>query len=538
MKRDFSEKTRLYAQRLMSEEGGTFSNKSCSSLNNYSDLIYSLNIDGYINNVDRFMQLLDKKNTASKKKINSIFNKASSADKSYAAKLKKEYKILSEYNSYLKKLTEAISCGNIDRATQRQLYDSMGMNLKLSILQDSLKGIVRFVGGIPIVNQDLLTRLIGEDISRLSYFEQMSLITAIEAIQNTARYYSALEYYAAHDPRTRLLSTISDIMGYSIIGEAGKKSTDVYINILERIITYEKVKNSFAWLLVNASIIAPLTPMMYPMVLSRINDMFYGDTLINHLSKIKNDNFFVVKDIGETNILSSSIDLFDYERKDKISKSNDLDKKDNDNSKSFIEHTNIKLYENKKEASCALYEKDFDLGGFGEAGVSVCKAEAQAGYHADFEDGKFRVGAEAGASFSVLSADWENRWFGDDNLNLDTKVIASAGKVAGKAEANIGLTDEKGNVKPNIKIGAEAEAMAGEIEGTAKLNILGNGASVTGSVGYGIGAHANIEFSSGKLKYDVGVAMGLGASVKFEVDLGGIVSSVTDKAKAVWDYIT
>ncbi|MGN0517472.1 MAG: hypothetical protein ACI4II_01960 [Acutalibacteraceae bacterium] len=538
MKRDFSEKTRLYAQRLMSEEGGTFSRKTCSSLNNYSDLIYSLNIDNYINNVDGFMQLLDKKNTASKKKINNIFNGVNSADKSYAAKLKKECKILSEYNSYLKKLTETISCGNINRSVQKQLYDSMGMNLKLSILQDSLKGIVRFVGGVPIVNPDLFTRLIVEDISRLSYFEQMSLITAIESIQNTARYYKALERYAEHDPRVRLLSTISDIMGYSIIGDVGRKSTEVYINILERIVSYEKVKNSFAWLLMNASIIAPLTPMMYPMVLSRINHMFYGDTLVNHLSKIKNDNFFVVKDIGETNILSSSIDLFDYERKDKISKSNDLDKKDNDNSKSFIERTNVKLYEKKYGASVSLYENDFDLGGFGKAGVSVCKAEAQAGYHADFDEGKFRVGAEAGASFSVLSADWDKRWFGDDNFNLDTNVTASVGKVSGKAEANIGLTDEKGNIDPNIKVGAELEAIAGEIEGTAKFNVLGNSASVTGSVGYGIGVHAKAGWSDGKLTYDVGVAMGFGASVKFEVDLGGIVSSVTDKAKAVWDYIT
>ena len=50
-----------------------------------------------------------------------------------------------------------------------------------------------------------------------------------------------------------------------------------------------------------------------------------------------------------------------------------------------------------------------------------------------------------------------------------------------------------------------------------------------------MGAHANVGYKDGKLSLDVGATLGVGASVKLEVDIGGTIDAVKDLGQAAWD---
>ena len=51
---------------------------------------------------------------------------------------------------------------------------------------------------------------------------------------------------------------------------------------------------------------------------------------------------------------------------------------------------------------------------------------------------------------------------------------------------------------------------------------------------FGIGAHADIGIVDHKIKCDIGASLGVGASIGFEIDTGGVVNAVSDMAKAIW----
>jgi hypothetical protein len=68
--------------------------------------------------------------------------------------------------------------------------------------------------------------------------------------------------------------------------------------------------------------------------------------------------------------------------------------------------------------------------------------------------------------------------------------------------------------------------------------VAGVEANVTGKVGVGVGAHADVGLTDGKFKVEVGAYLGVGGSVGFEVDIGGAVDAVCGQAKAFWNWIT
>jgi hypothetical protein len=51
------------------------------------------------------------------------------------------------------------------------------------------------------------------------------------------------------------------------------------------------------------------------------------------------------------------------------------------------------------------------------------------------------------------------------------------------------------------------------------------------------GAHAEAGYTDGKLKVDVGAAIGVGVSIGFEVDVSGTVDAVTGWAESAWDKV-
>ena len=153
--------------------------------------------------------------------------------------------------------------------------------------------------------------------------------------------------------------------------------------------------------------------------------------------------------------------------------------------------------------------------------------------HADAYVGFLTAGGTVGASATAFTTT-SLAQLGNDNLGGYISGTATAGKVGAQAEASAGLFDKYGNINPNVKVGASAEAIAGEISGKVGAKVLGTDVGVSGSLNYGVGAHANIGFSDGKLSFDVGATLGVGASVKLDIDVSGTVNADCDGPKAAW----
>lgn len=210
--------------------------------------------------------------------------------------------------------------------------------------------------------------------------------------------------------------------------------------------------------------------------------------------------------------------------------------------------TKATIAELKEEASAkvALVDETWKIGESGEVSAEVLSAEAHASIAAGFyvigDDNVKRfspgVNAEIGASVTALEVSWDQQWAGNEMLGFGTEVTATAGKAEAKADATIQIFNESGKLDAQFGLGASAEAIAGEIEGTASVNVLGGEVGVTGGVNFGIGAHADVGFRDGVLRCDVGASLGVGVSLDVEVDVGGMVDTVVDGAVAAWDTVS
>lgn len=167
-----------------------------------------------------------------------------------------------------------------------------------------------------------------------------------------------------------------------------------------------------------------------------------------------------------------------------------------------------------------------------EAYMGLCQTDPETG-EKSFKPG---FGASAGASFCAFTAE-EEAQLGSDMLGAYVKSTQTVGKVGAEAEATLGLYDSEGKLNPSAYAGVSAEAIAGEITGTVGGKVLGTDVGVSGSLNYGIGAHATAGYKDGKLSLDVGATLGVGASVKLEIDVSGTVDAVCDGAKAAWDGV-
>lgn len=207
----------------------------------------------------------------------------------------------------------------------------------------------------------------------------------------------------------------------------------------------------------------------------------------------------------------------------------------------------IAEFGDKETHSRSLLDYSKDMDGWGEVDVSVGKAEAYAGYTAGLyvlsADGKSRIfspgiKAECGASYTALEVNYKNQLLGDENLGVNTEVTTTVGRVGAKADAGVQVIGEDGKLDLQFGGSASAEVIGGEVSGKAAVNVLGGEVGVKGSINYGVGAHADIGYRDGVFKFDVGASLGLGVSFGAEVDIGGMVNTVADKASAAWKGIT
>ncbi len=144
------------------------------------------------------------------------------------------------------------------------------------------------------------------------------------------------------------------------------------------------------------------------------------------------------------------------------------------------------------------------------------------------------LGVSAGASVSVFHADGEAQ-LGNDMLGVYAKGEVDVLKAGLEGDFSVGVYDKNGKFSPNAHLSASAEAIAAEASVKGGVKIAGTDIGVKAGINVGIGAHADIGFKDGKVSLDLGASLGIGASVKLEVDVSGTVDAVAGAAKSVLD---
>lgn len=94
-----------------------------------------------------------------------------------------------------------------------------------------------------------------------------------------------------------------------------------------------------------------------------------------------------------------------------------------------------------------------------------------------------------------------------------------------------------GKLDIQLGVSVKAEAIAAVTEASAGVNVLGGEVGVKGSVNVGIGAHADVGYRDGIFKVAIGASLGVGASLSVDVDIDGMINTVTDTAETAWNGI-
>lgn len=165
------------------------------------------------------------------------------------------------------------------------------------------------------------------------------------------------------------------------------------------------------------------------------------------------------------------------------------------------------------------------------------EASAQAGLYAVKvgPDGKKTytlspgASAKAGVSVTAFEANASANYEIIDGISVNSDVSVTAGKASAETELLVGMVD--GEFAAYGK--AEAELIGGEIKGDVGVDIAGVEGTVSASLNYGIGAHAEAGYKDGVLKVDVGASIGVGGSIAFELDVGGAIDNALEFASDV-----
>ena len=255
----------------------------------------------------------------------------------------------------------------------------------------------------------------------------------------------------------------------------------------------------------------------------------------NYVSKDEDsknrDKFQWKKDIGKQR---------KYYKDLKTGKIVTVDPEDDAAVKEFKEHNKGKIPVDIKLAGVGLSGNAslFHMGNESDAETFEWSASAlQVKGNAEAYIGAGMIGASMGVGVTAFTAE-EKAMLGTEDLNVYEKVKVDAGKYDANGEISVGIVDKNGKLNPNLYASASAEALAFEASGEVGLDTPYGDIGVEGKVNFGIGAHANVGLHDGKLSVDIGATLGVGASVKIDLDLSETIDTVVKIADNVSDAVS
>lgn len=117
-------------------------------------------------------------------------------------------------------------------------------------------------------------------------------------------------------------------------------------------------------------------------------------------------------------------------------------------------------------------------------------------------------------------------------LGINGSFNGTDGRASAMGNAGVQIYDEDGDL--NFQLGASAKS---EAKGKVGINVLGGEVGASGSVNFGIGAHADVGYKDGVFKFDIGASVGVGVQLGAEIDIGGMVATICDVPESAWDEI-
>lgn len=172
------------------------------------------------------------------------------------------------------------------------------------------------------------------------------------------------------------------------------------------------------------------------------------------------------------------------------------------------------------------------------ASYSLLSAEAHAkanvGSHIVQKGGKiyhaYGANVEAGASATVFKAAGKAKAklaAGDfDFLAATAQGEVKAGHVEGTGAARARWIREKGWEGLDVSAEGNIGAYAATASASGAATVLGVSARATAQVNVGIGASGKVGLSGGKLRCELGLTLGVGFKVGFEIDVSGAVNGI------------
>lgn len=572
--RDFSDESKRRMLGLVtqveSEKWGDFTDWVGDRWYDFESWIGTLNIRHYLNDVNTYHKKVIDKNNATEQKITEIFEAVRGVDASYSTTLGNITSNLAEWRRFIDTLSDIVEPGKgrfnsqyISGKLNEVLTDISAANVQR--IRDTL---VQQVNGEPLFDQDLLLEYVKKSPGQMTDDEKQAVLGVIEELQETVAFYESAatlgndQLGAAFWNRAAWVSDTNKFASFSAVSA---HYNEMYVNILEACLEQSEDSNTFAAALLKISNGEDALTVLGLDCSENVSKIFGSSSLAAYVAQWKTEHseqYFAKLEVSEKDSLKSSVkfnsvnDAIEDKLKDSDAYIEEKDTVYYDADGNIISKEDAPTFYKKQEtiaeakksasASVSLYEGTFDVGENGEIGVTVANAEAHASVSAGFyvigADGEKKfspgVNAEIGASVTALEAEWEQQWLGDENLGLNTDAKVTVGKAEAKANATAQIFGDDGKLDVQLGASAKAEAIAAEAEGSVGVNILGGEVGVSGSVNVGIGAHADVGYTDGVLKFDIGASLGVGVSFGAEIDVGGMVDSVCDAASSAWDTVS
>lgn len=146
----------------------------------------------------------------------------------------------------------------------------------------------------------------------------------------------------------------------------------------------------------------------------------------------------------------------------------------------------------------------------------------------------FGGSVDVGTSFSAAQAQGSLEYELIDGVSVSAQGEAAFLKGEAGLKGGIGIVGGD----PVLYAEGSAEFNVAELEGDVHVDVGGIKGSLGGSISVGVGVHAKAGYKDGVISMDVGAALGVGASVSFELDISGAIENVGDGIEAVGDAIT